>query len=140
MLSQPIGTLEDTGKIVSAPPQTSVAEAAALMFANHVTAVLVIEDGALAGIFTEHDIVTRVIAPGRDAAMVQLSEVMTPEPLTTAPETTLGHALVVMHERGIRHLPVLRDGKPVGMVCARDALDPELEDFISEAVRRKSFL
>jgi len=140
MLSQPIGSLEETGHFVSVSPQTSVAEAAALMLANRVSAVLVIEGDALAGIFTEHDVVWRVIAPGRDAAAVQLREVMTREPLTAGPETTLGHALVVMHERGIRHLPVVRDGKPVGMVCARDALDPELEDFVAEEVRRKSFL
>jgi len=44
-----------------------------------------------------------------------------------------------MHERGIRHLPVIDDGKPVGIVCARDALDPELEDFICEERRREQF-
>lgn len=78
MLNQPIGTLEETSHVVSAPPHTSVAEAAALMLANRVGAVLVIEDGSLIGIFTEHDIVSRVIGPGRDAAVVQLREVMTP--------------------------------------------------------------
>ena len=140
MLSQPIGTLADTDKVVSTPPHTSVAEAAMLMLAHQVGAVLVIEEGALVGIVTEHDIVSRVIAPGRDVTLVQLREVMTREPLTAGPETTLGHALVVMHERGIRHLPVVRDGKPVGIVCARDALDPQLEDFICEELRRKSYL
>jgi CBS domain-containing protein len=64
---------------------------------------------------------------------------MTRAPLTVGPETTLGRALVVMHERGIRHLPVVRDGRPVGIVCARDALDPVLEDFICEEQRRKSY-
>lgn len=140
MLSQPIGTLEETGKVVFALPQASVAEAAALMHANGVNAVLVVENEALVGIFTEHDVVSRVIVPGLSAAAVQLHEVMTRDPLTVGPDSTLGHALVMMHEHGIRHLPVMRDGKPVGMVCARDALDPELEDFIAEEVRRKSFL
>jgi CBS domain-containing protein len=65
---------------------------------------------------------------------------MTREPLTVAPEATLGHALALMHERGFRHLPVVRDGRPVGIVCARNALDPELEDFIVEAHRRQSYL
>ena len=140
MLSEPIGNLEDTGKIVCTPPQTSVAEAAALMLSNRVSAVLVVENDSLAGIFTEHDVVARVIVAGLDPAAVQLGDVMTRGPLTVTPETSLGHALVVMHEHGIRHLPVLRDGKPIGMVGARDALDPALEDFISEEVRRKSFL
>jgi len=140
MLSQPVGSLEETAKVVMAAPQTSVAEASSLMLAKGVSAVLVVEDGALAGIFTEHDIVSRVIAPGRDAHTVPIGEVMTRGPLTAGPETTLGHALVLMHEHGFRHLPVLRDGRPVGMVCARDALDPALEDFICEALRRKSYL
>jgi|SRR4051794_26378891 CBS domain-containing protein len=139
MLSQPIGTLEETGNVVSAPPRTSVAEAAASMLAHRVSAVVVVEAGLLVGIFTEHDIVSRVIATGREAATVLLGDVMTPNPLTLGPEATLGRALVLMRELGVRHLPVVVDRRPIGMVCARDALDPELEDFISEEVRRKSY-
>jgi CBS domain-containing protein len=139
MLSQLIGTLEDTGKVVAVPPRTSIAKAAALMRARRVGAVLVVENDLLAGIVTEHDIVSRVIAAGRDAAAVRVEDVMTPGPLTIGPGSTLGHALVVMHQRGIRHLPVVHDGRPVGIVCARDALDPELEDFICEAIRRNSY-
>ena len=55
------------------------------------------------------------------------------------PETSLGRALVLMHEHRLRHLPVVEDGKLIGIVCARDALDPELEDFTSEERRRASF-
>ena len=102
-------------------------------------AVVVIERGAIAGIFTENDIVSRVIADGRDPAAVTIGEVMTPDPLTIGPEAMLGQALVLMHERGIRHLPVVEKGKLVGMVCARDALDPELEEFVCEESRRESF-
>ena len=140
MLSQPIGSLKDTAKIVTAPAQTSVAAAAALMLTHGVGAILVVENEALVGIFTEHDVVSRVIAPGRDPREVDLAAVMTREPLTVTSEATLGRALVLMHERGVRHLPVIRDGRPVGMVCARDALDPELEDFTSEERRRQGFL
>ena len=139
MLNESIRDLKDAGKFVTAGPETSVAEAAELMLANGVGAVVVVANGALAGIFTERDIVSRVIVPGRDARSVRLGEVMTREPLTIGPEAKLGHALVLMHERGIRHLPVVEGGKPVGMVRARDALDPELEDFVSEQRRRESF-
>ena len=85
MLSQPIGSLRDTGKIATAPPQTSVADAAALMLAHGVGAVVVVDEGTLAGIFTEHDIVYRVIAPGLDARAVRIGEVMTREPLDDRP-------------------------------------------------------
>jgi CBS domain-containing protein len=139
MLHQPIGSLKDTAKVVSVPPQASVAEAAAAMLEHGVGAVLVIDDGVLVGIFTEHDIVSRVIAGGLDPNAVRVREVMTREPLTVGPDATLGHALVLMHDRAIRHLPVVEDGKPVGIVCARDALDPELEDFICEERRRETF-
>ena len=139
MLHQPIRSLKDTEKVVAVPSQTSVAEAAASMLAHGVSAVVVVDAGVLVGIFTEHDIVSRVIAGGRDPSGVQVGEVMTREPLTVDPDATLGHALVLMHERAIRHLPVVEDGKPVGIVCARDALDPELEDFICEERRRETF-
>ena len=139
MLSQQISKLSETRHFVTAPPGTNVAEAAALMLARGVSAVLVVEKDALAGIFTEHDIVSRVIAGGQDPQAVRIGDVMTPKPVTVGPETTLGHALVLMHERAIRHLPVIEDGRPVGIVCARDALDPELEDFICEERRREQF-
>jgi CBS domain-containing protein len=139
MLGDSLANLKDIAKFVTAPPETSVVEAAALMLANGVGAVVVVEDGLLTGIFTEHDIVSRVIAAGSDPRAVQIRAVMTPEPLAVGPESTLGHALVLMHERAIRHLPVVVDGRPIGIVCARDALDPELEDFICEAIRRESF-
>jgi CBS domain-containing protein len=139
MLREPIGSLKDTGKVATAPPETSVVEAAGMMLVDGKGAVVVIERGAIAGIFTENDIVSRVIADGRDPAAVTIGEVMTPDPLTIGPEAMLGHALVLMHERGIRHLPVVEKGKLVGMVCARDALDPELEEFVCEESRRESF-
>ena len=62
MLSQPIRSLKDTGKVVTAAPQTSVAEAAAMMLAHGVGAVVVVDNGAITGIFTEHDVVRRVLA------------------------------------------------------------------------------
>ena len=63
---------------------------------------------------------------------------MTPRPVTVAPEATFGRAMLVMHEHHFRHLPVVEDGKPIGIVSARDALDPELEDFVCEERRRES--
>ena len=139
MLNQPLKSLESTADVVLTEPRTSVAEAAALMLARRVAAVLVVDAGALVGIFTEHDIASRVVATGRDPQAVEVGDVMTREVLTADPDSTLGHALVLMHKHAIRHLPVLENGTPVGIVCARDALDPALEDFIAESRRRESF-
>jgi predicted transcriptional regulator len=64
---------------------------------------------------------------------------MTRSPHTIDPDEPFGYALLIMHERGFRHLPVIENGKVVGIVSARSALDPDLEDFISEAQRREHF-
>jgi CBS domain-containing protein len=119
-----------------AAPGTTVARAAKMMAAKNVGAVMVVEDKRLVGIFTERDAVFRVIAEGRDPRATRLDEVMTSDPLTVTPEETFGRALVMMLEGGFRHVPVVKDGRPVGLVCSRNALDPEMEEFVSEAQRR----
>lgn len=137
MLSLPIGSLIEPRKLVVASLDTTVSVAAALMQEGKVGAVLVLEGERLAGIFTERDAVYRVMAAGRDPRTTLLREVMTPDPLTVAPEESFGYALLLMHEKGFRHAPVVVDGRPIGVVSARHALDPDLEEFAAEAERRK---
>jgi CBS domain-containing protein len=139
MLSEPVRGLMEPAGLVTAPPQATVAEVSRLMLEHGIGTIVVVENGSPTGIFTERDAVLRVIAQGRDARSVSVGEVMTRQPLTIDPETTFGRALVLMHEHGLRHLPVVEGGKLIGIVSARDALDPELEDFISEERRRESF-
>lgn len=138
MLSERIGDSMKSEKLVTTASQTSVFEVAELMFRHHVGAVLVVEGGSLIGIFTERDAVSRVLAQGRDARAVRVGEVMTPQPVTVGPDASFGYAMTLMHERGFRHVPVVEDGRLVGIVSARDALDPELEDFICEERRREA--
>jgi CBS domain-containing protein len=102
-------------------------------------AIMVIADDRLVGICTERDIVFRVVAKGLDADTTRLADVMTGDPQTIAPDKPFGYALLLMHERGYRHLPVVKDGKVIGMVSSRSALDPSLEEFVSEEQRRKHF-
>jgi CBS domain-containing protein len=118
-------------------PNASVSTAAIEMAQRNVGAVMVVENEHLIGIFTERDALYRVIARGLDAQATKLSEVMTPKPYTIEPTRTYGYALVLMQENGFRHVPVIKDGKPIGMVSSRNAMDPELEEFASEANRRK---
>jgi CBS domain-containing protein len=126
-------------KLVSARPGTPVARAAKLMAAKGVGALLVVERGELLGIFTERDALMRVIAPGLDPRTTSLADVMTRAPKTIGPQESFGRALLVMHENNFRHLPVVEDGVPVGIISARYALDPDLEEFTSE-VRRREYL
>ena len=137
MLGLPVGSVLEPRKLVVASPRASVAEAARLMADGKVGAVLVVvEDGSLAGIFTERDALFRVMARGLDPEKTSLREVMTPDPLTVSPGETLGYALLQMHEHGFRHVPVVENGSPIGVVSARYALDPDLEEFAAEAERR----
>ena len=137
MFGLPIASVMERKKMLVAPPETSVSEAAKLMAKRRVSAVLVVADGRLVGIFTERDAVYRVIAKGRDARTTSLADVMTPDPNTVTPEESFGYAMLLMHEHGFRHAPVIENDRPVGIVSARNALDPELEEFEAEAQRRK---
>ena len=136
MLGLPVKSVIEPRKLVVAAPQASVAEAARLMSDNKVGAVLVVEQGRLVGILTERDAVYRVMAPSRDPAATRIDEVMTRNPKTVAPDESFGYALLLMHENGFRHAPVVEQGRPVGVVSARHALDPDLEEFTAEAERR----
>jgi CBS domain-containing protein len=126
-------------KVLKGAPETLVSKAAKLMAKKNVGALLVIVGDHLVGIFTERDVVYRVVARGLDASKTEVSAVMTPAPHTVHPDAPFGHALLVMHENGFRHLPVVENDKPIGIVSARTALDPELEEFVFEAKRRKRY-
>jgi CBS domain-containing protein len=140
MFSTPVRHLIEPSKLLVAAPETTVREATELMASRAVGAVLVVERDELLGIFTERDVVFRVVARGLDPDVTRLSEVMTREPKTIAPEKAFGVAMAVMHENGFRHLPVIDKGVPIGVVSSRSALDPELEEFVAEERRRKHIL
>ena len=137
MFTQRVRSVMHKDKVLIAPPDTTVGKAAKLMAAKNVGAVMVVDQERLVGIFTERDAVFRVIAKGRDVQSTRLSEVMTTEPKTVDPDKSFGYALLMMQENGFRHVPVIEAGKPIGIVSARHALDPDMEEFVSEAERRK---
>ena len=139
MLSQPVRSIIGQHGFVTAPPSTTVRQAVELMAQRHVGAVVVVEDDHLIGIFSERDAVFRVVARGLEPTTTPLAEVMTRAPVTIEPDRSFGHAMAVMHEHHCRHLPVVENGRPIGIVSARNALDPELEDFVCEQRRRKQF-
>lgn len=138
MYSQRVRSVLEARKLLMAPPDTTVRDAAKSMARMKVGAVLVVEGTRLVGIFTERDAVFRVMAAGKDPKATRLADVMTREPCTVGPNELFGRALHLMHEHGFRHLPVVEDGEPIGIVSARSALDPDLEEFVSEARRRTS--
>lgn len=122
---------------VVAPATMTVSDAARLMRERRVGAIMVLQEDALAGIFTERDALIRVLAEGRDVQATRLADVMTRNPKTIHPDRSFAEALQMMYGGSFRHVPVVEDGRPVGMVSARDALGPELEAFVYEMLRQE---
>src|SRR4029077_19254649 len=116
--------------------KTTIAAATRLMKQHSIGALMIVEDGRLAGIFTERDAVFRVLAESRDPKKTHVADVMTTKPKTIGPDKAVGHALLMMYDGGFRHVPVVEHGKPLGMISARDALGPELQEFEGELLQR----
>ena len=114
--------------LISTIADTSVRAAAIAMANSKVGAIMVVDDkGQLAGLFTERDVLNRVVAKGLDPDKTPLSAVMTSALQTASPDKPLAHALHMMFEGGFRHVPVVdANGKPLGMVSARDALGADM--------------
>ena len=122
---------------LTAPGNTTIVAAARLMKEHGIGALMIVEDGHLAGIFTERDAVFRVLAESRDPKTTRLADIMTPKPKTIGPDKAVGHALLMMYDGGFHHVPVVERGKPIGMISARDALGPELQEFQGELLQRE---
>lgn len=127
--------------ITSALADTSVRAAAVAMANQQVGAIMVVDDkglltGLFTGLFTERDVLNRVVAKGLDPDKTPLSAVMTEKLLTATADKPLSHALHMMFEGGFRHVPVVENGKPVGMVSARNALGLEICQFEKELKER----
>lgn len=137
MPNRPVSQLVKNQRILTATATLSVAEAAAAMRDAKVGAIMVVNGPRLVGIFTERDALYRVLAAGKDPRRTTLADVMTVGPTTIEPDMPFGHALHIMYDRGFRHVPVVEDGRPIGMVSARDALGPEMEQFESELRERE---
>lgn len=108
--------------LATLPPEATVLEAAKLMNARHIGSVLIVQDNALVGIFTERDVMRRVVAEHREPDTTPLAEVMTTPVACASPTTTLDELRTVMHDKRIRHVPVVDDDTQsvLGMVSIGD--------------------
>ena len=108
--------------VLSVDPHTSVLQAAVLMNEKRVGALLVIANDTLQGIFTERDILRRVVAESKDPATTTVGQVMTQELVCCPPETTVAQARLIFRDKRIRHLPVVDgNGKALGVMSIGDA-------------------
>jgi CBS domain-containing protein len=123
--------------LCQAPPGASVRAACCLMAEHQCGSVLVTERGRLLGIFTEGDLIRRVLAPGLDPNLTLLIEVMTTDPDTIRPREPVAEAIRRMDEFGYRHLPVVQGGQVVGVVALRDCSIEDLAAMHAELETRR---
>jgi CBS domain-containing protein len=113
--------LEDKSeRVETVTAQTSVGEAIAKMNARRIGSVVVMDGDRLVGIFTERDVLTRVVPQQLDPRRTEVGEVMSPQPTTISPGRTIQDAMVIMNDSHHRHLPVVQGGKLIGMVSIGD--------------------
>jgi CBS domain-containing protein len=105
--------------VLTVEPSDTIGEAAEKMNDGNVGAVVVVEDMVrIVGIVTERDLMRAVAARAR-AAEARVRHWMTPDPVTIEPETSIEQAAEIMFSRNFRHLPVVKDGRPLGIVSLR---------------------
>lgn len=112
------------------PVDALVSEVAQTLRERQVGAGMVVADGKLVGIFTERDALFRVLAEGRDPRTTRVGEVMTRNPQTIHPDRPFVDALRMMHDGRFRHVPIVEDGRPMGMVSVREALHTDFTELI----------
>ena len=122
-------------------PHVSVMHAVDIMARDRVGAVVVVENGALVGIFTERDLMLRVVRPHRDISTTLVREVMTGDVMTVTEASTPEEASKVMLIEHLRHLPVLgNDGTVLGLLSIRALLEERLEDLSREVSSLEQYM
>jgi CBS domain-containing protein len=114
--------------VVSITPDHTVIEGAQLMNEQGIGGLLVVEEQELVGVFTERDVLRRVVAAGLDPARTHIRDVMTPDPITCALDTPLDECGALMTQRRVRHLPVASDDLLHGVVTIGDLLAMEVAE------------
>jgi len=121
-------------------PDASVVEAARRMAERQVGAILVLEGDNLLGIFSERDVMTRVVAEGLDPVSTPVRFVMTTALATIDESASAEQAGRIMDEHKCRHLPVMREGKVAGMVSMRDLMHHEIEVKAEEIRHMQAYI
>lgn len=118
----------------------TVLDVAKAMVARNIGAVPVVRDGVIVGIFSERDLMKRVVVEGRQAETTRVGEVMTGEPLTVGPEETLENCMLLMRRHGFRHLPIC-DGKQLrGLISLRDLMLHDLNEKDDEVRMMRAYI
>ncbi len=138
----PISTLlaEKRHEVVSVGPESTVLDAVQLMNDRRIGSVIVLERKKLVGIFTERDVLRRVVAERADPAKALVGDVMTSDLVTVDPNTEVQQAMALINERKLRHLPVVENGELVGVLSSGDINRHVTQLFKAEAGSLLSYI
>ncbi len=128
-------------ELITVQPGESTSQVSVQMDRNGVGAVLVMEGSTLRGLFSERDLLRRVLAAGLDPDQTRVETVMTSDPVCVGPDASVRECAELLRKEGFRHLPIVSDGTPVGILSSRDFhehLVEGLESFIREERYRKA--
>jgi len=119
-------------------PESTCTEAAALMKSKDCGSLPVVKDGKLVGIVTDRDIVLRVVAGKKDPTRIAVSEIMTPGPTTVSPDMKAEDASKLMSEKQVRRLPVVENGRLVGILAIGQVARHESANAAGETLKEVS--
>jgi len=126
--------------LVSANVGDTVLDVARNMVEHNVGAVPVLKDGCLCGVFSERDLMRRVVVAGKDPSQTRVGEVMTTDPLTVNPGDSIDICMTLMRRHNFRHLPVCREGELKGVISLRDILLHDLDEKDDEVRMMRAYL
>jgi CBS domain-containing protein len=115
-------------QVIKVAPELSVLEAIKVLASEDIGAAVVMTGDRLAGIFSERDYTRKVILKGRSSDTTRVEEIMTPNVVVVSPRTRARECMALMTEKNIRHLPVVDEGRVVGMVSIRDIVGDIIAD------------
>jgi CBS domain-containing protein len=129
------------GRVQTIAADSTVLLAAKKLRSQGIGCLLVVDpDGKLVGVLSERDIVSKVVAESADTNLVDVAQVMTADVISCCPDTPCQQAEKIMDENNIRHLPVVRYAKPIGMISTRDVLHHRLDQAEQVARHQHSLL
>lgn len=127
-------------ELATAPATMTVREACVAMTKRRIGALMVVDGAKLVGIFTERDVMTKVVGAGRDPDAIRLADVMTANPDTIGPDRPARDALEMMRKHGYRHLPVVDGADLIGMISVRDLYAAALGELEENLKEREAFI
>ena len=126
--------------VFSVEPTVMVLKAIELMCEKNIGGLLIVENGKLAGIFTERDYARKLILKGKSSKDTPIGELMTPNPFTVSPESSIDDCMKMMTDKKIRHLPVVEEGNLIGMISIGDVVRQVIDEQKSIIEHLESYI